>query len=170
MFGQERKTLITHGVVVFILDKDNRVFTLQEMENDNATGKVPGEYGPICEKRNDIQESWAANMWRAIGKETRIPDDMINQVITFPYSEPERIWGTEFTKSSWATVIILRCDNAHLFMKVVEENKLPEENHVKDEVRPIGFKTREEFEALDLRSGVRNIMNKFGDDIFGPKK
>jgi hypothetical protein len=64
---------------------------------------------------------------------------------------------------------VLRCKNSKKFMELVEANKLPENNPIPDEVRPIGFFSKEEFEKLELRSGVRNIMDKFGEHIFNHK-
>jgi hypothetical protein len=159
------------GVVLFILDDQNRVFTLQEMEKDKdkRTGKYPGKYSVICEKRRSRQEKWAVNMFRAIQEETGISDDNIYKLINFPVGVPERLLETQFTDTSWATVIVLRCKDAEKFMKAINENKLPKENHVLNEVRPVDFLSRSEFEKLDLRIGVRNIMDKFGDDIFGRK-
>lgn len=166
---EERLKYKVFGVVVFILDDKNRVFTLQEMENDEKTGKTPGKYGPICEKRNRIEESWANNMWRAIQEETRIPDDEICKFIDFPYYTPEMKLETEFVEEVCATVIVLRCKDAEKFMEIVNANKLPENNHIPEEVRPVGFLSRADFEKLDLREGVRNIMRKFGDEIFKHK-
>jgi hypothetical protein len=166
---EERRKSNIFGVVLFILDDQNRVFTLQEMEADEKTGKIPGKYGVICEKRTGSEESWAANMWRAIQEETKIPDSEICNVIDFPYPTPERLFETQFVEGVWATVVVLRCKNSKKFMELVEANKLPENNPVPDEVRPIGFLSKEKFEKLELRSGVRNIMDKFGENIFNHK-
>lgn len=153
---KERELSKTFGVVIFIVDDQKRAYVAQEKDKNEITGKTPGEYGVICETRN-ARESWPANMWRAIGEETNIPDDKFDFVIDF---ENYRVWETEFIDKVWATVIVLRCKDPNLFMELMGRGNLPEE------VIPLGFLSRPEIEKLNLRPGVRNVMNKFADDIF----
>jgi len=163
---EERLSAKTFGVVIFIVDDALQVYVSQELESKPETGKVPGKFGVVSET-SDPGEGPYVTMERGIREETRIYDDDLLKVIDH---DTYKIWETQFIEGVWATVFVIRCKNSVEFMRFVDENRLPENNHVKNEVKPIGFMSRTEFEALDLRSGVKNIMNKFGDDIFGPKK
>jgi len=64
----------------------------------------------------------------------------------------------------WASVVIIKCKDSNLFMELAGRSGGI------DGVSPIGFLPRKDFENLNLRQGVRNIINKFGDTIFNNGK
>jgi hypothetical protein len=153
---KERENARTFGVVVFIVDGVGNVYTSQENESNEATGKKAGDYSVICETRN-YRESWAANMYRGISEESGIPDDKISSVIDFG---DYRVWETQFKDGVWATVVVLKCKDSTQFMSLVGTNGDT------DGVKPFGFVPRDRFESLNLREGVRNIVEDYGDWIF----
>jgi hypothetical protein len=153
---KERENARTFGVVVFIIDDNGRVYTSQENETNEITGKKAGDYSVICETRN-YKESWAANLYRGVSEESGIPDDKIQSVIDFG---SYRIWETQFKDGVWSTVAVLKCKDSERFMDLVGTNGDT------DGVKPIGFVPRAEFENLNLREGVRTIIEDFGDLIF----
>ncbi len=154
--SEERQKAEKLGVVVFIIDPDGRVYTQVEEEKDVLTGKKPGEYSVICEKRNPY-EGWSDNIIRGIYEETGITKDKQTSVLNFSEAV---IWETGFVDKVWATVMVIPCSRPDEFMAMVRAGLGT------DGVRPVGFLPRDEFENLDLRAGVRNILNKFGSSIF----
>lgn len=153
---KERESAKTFGVVVFIVDKNGNIYTSQENESNPATGKKKDDYSVVCETRN-YRESWAANLYRGILEETGIPDNKLSSVIDF---EDYRIWETQFQDKVWSTVAVLKCKDSVRFMNLVGTNGDT------DGVKSIGFMPKDQFENLNLREGVRNIIENYGDWIF----
>jgi hypothetical protein len=152
----ERKEAETFGVAVFIIDNNGRIFTLREDGENVKTGKKAGEYGVVCETARQ-GETPDSNFWRGLGEELGIPDSIYPKIIDF---SDYRIFETGFKDKVWATVVVLHCKNPDLFTNSV--GKTGET----DGVEPVGFLSRQDFSKLNLRQGVRNILDKFGDDIF----
>ena len=154
--SEERQKAEKLGVVIFIIDPSGCVYTQIEEEIDNVTGKKPGEYSVICEKR-DESEGWRENITRGINEETGIPEDKQTSILDF---DKAVIWETGFIDKVWATVMVIPCSLPEEFMAMVLNGSGT------DAVVPVGFLPRDEFENLDLRAGVRNILDKFGTYIF----
>jgi hypothetical protein len=154
--NEEHRLAERFGVAVFIIDPEGRVYTQLEMEEDILTGKKPGEYSVICEKRKPA-EGWNENIIRGISEETGISKDKQASILKF---DEAIFWETGFVDKVWATVTLIPCDHPGEFMKMVRGSKST------DGVEPVGFLTRDEFEKLDLRPGVRNIIDKYGSLIF----
>lgn len=155
--SKERLSSKRFGVVIFILDSDNRVLTIVEQDNKESTGKVSGKYGCICETREQGEAS-KDNARRGFVEELGMKAESFADLLSY---DDQRTWETKFVDGVWAAVIVQRCINPDKLMRRIGSNAPPHE------VEVVGWKTRDEFEALDLRSGVRNIVNNFGDEIFG---
>lgn len=153
----ERMAATIFGVVIFIVDDNNRVLTLKEKETKESTGKKHGEFACICETK-EKDENLPKNSLRALTEELGMsPQHLIDVVDPDSLS----VWETGFVTGAWATVIKLKCKDSNKLLELVGVDSKP------DGVEVVGFKDRNEFEHLNLRLGVRNIMNKFGDEIFG---
>ena len=158
----ERFKATVFGVVVFVMDPCRRVLTVKELENKAATGKSAGQASCVSETA-EPGELAQSNISRAFTEELGIASERFSEVLDFKdYAlwETSYIPGVKNTKGVWATVLKITCTDPEKLMSMVGSDKQP------DGVEVVGFKTRQEFEALDLRPGVRNIMNKFGDEIF----
>lgn len=152
---EKRETAKVFGAVIFIIDENGRVYSQIEDKNNESTGKKANEYSVICETRLPNENLWK-NAIRGIKEETGIKEEDQFKVLSEPIC-----WETDgFKDGVWATVFKYECKDPELFMKFVCDSK------IHDEVVPVGFLPREVFEKLNLRDGVRNIINRFGDTIF----
>ena len=158
----ERLKATVFGAVIFVMDLEGRVLTVKELENKASTGKSVGQASCVSETA-EPGELPQSNITRAFTEELGIATDRFSEVLDFmdyTLRETSYIPGVKNTKGVWATVLKITCTDPEKLMSLIGSDKKP------DGVEVIGFKTRQEFEALDLRPGVRNIMNKFGDEIF----
>lgn len=153
---QERANSNIFGVALFIVDPHNRVLTFREKETKPSTGKVAGDYSVLCETRKP-GEGWPANIRRGLIEELGLQEIALKDIFDF---SDRRIWESGFISKVWSTVAVLRCNNPSKLEKLIGSGDKPHG------VEIIGWKTKEEFESLPLRRGVRNLMDKFGDDIF----
>ncbi len=144
------------GAVVFILDKEGRVLTLQEEETNRTTSKKAGQYSCVSETAKKMELPWM-NVKRALEEELGMEASCIAQYLDF---NVQSVWEAGYVDGVWATVVKLRCTNPSSLIKMVGSAGKP------DGVKIVGFLPRGEFESLDLRPGVRNLVNNFGDDIF----
>jgi len=154
---QEWETSRKFGVVVFVLDQDNRVLVLREKEEDKKTGRKIGDYSVICEKRRHA-EAWLGNINRGLNEELGIdPQDLRH----FLNLDEKIVWETGFVKGVWATAAVIRCNNPQGLLESVGKDRGC------DGVEIVGWKTLAEFKNLSpIREGVLNILNKFEKDIF----
>jgi hypothetical protein len=148
------------GAMVFIMDPDGRVLTLQETEDKTSTGRFAVEYGVICET-SDKHESPNVTLIRGISEELGIRPGSLGDYIDF---STRIMWGSTFIDGVWATVGKFVCKDPEKLIRAIGSNGKT------DGVAIIGWKTKEEFKALELREGVKNIMDKFGDLIFNNEK
>jgi len=153
---QERVNSNIFGVALFIVDPQNRVLTFREKETKPSTGKVAGDYSVLCETRK-AGEGWLANIRRGLTEELGLREVPLKDIFDF---SDRRIWESGFISKVWSTVAVLRCNNPSKLEELIGSGGDT------NGVEVIGWKTREEFESLPLRMGVRNLMNKFGDNIF----
>lgn len=153
-FTKERREATKFGVAIFILDEQSRVLVVKEKTSKAETRRNPGECGVVCETR-DPNESMLTNIRRALWEELGLPKDNLGRFFDF---SNRAIWETGFVDKVWATAVIVRCKDPNLLLKEAKPS---------DEIEIVGWKTRDEFEQLQLREGVRNILNKFGNQIFG---
>lgn len=151
---KERREATKFGVSIFILDERNRVLVVKKKTPNTETHKKPGEYGVVCETR-DPNENMLTNIRRALWEELGLPKNNLGKFFDF---SDRAIWETGFVERVWATTVVVRCNNSELLL---------EEAKSSDEIEIVGWKTRDELEELPLREEVRNILNKFGDQIFG---
>ena len=156
LIRQERAEAKKFGVVVFILDGNNMVYTLQEEEERCDTQKQEGQFGVVCESAQS-EELPYANFWRGLREEVGLPEETYTKILDF---SNYRVFEAGFVEKVWATVVVLRCNDKNLFMQQVGAAQ------ELDKVRPVGFLSRGDFSDLNLRPGVRNILEKFGDQIF----
>ena len=152
----EREKASRFGVVVFIVDDDNRVLVIQDLTSKSTTARKEGEFSVVCETREE-GEDWGLNFVRGLREELGIKNK-VNLDSIFDYQKMA-VWETGFVDGVFATVAKLRCSNPDKLLEVARGSK---------EVKVIGWKTREKFEGMKpRREGVVNIMNKFANDIFG---
>ncbi len=154
--SKEREGAVKFGVTVFILDNQDRVLTIKELEDKKSTAKIAGRYSVICETR-EPNEDWVENLSRGLEEELGISRNRFSDLVDFSEAT---IWEAGFVAGVWATVIIIICKNPDLLLKLVGSQTQP------DEVEVVGWKSLAEFKSLDLRQGVRNILEKFEGDIF----
>lgn len=153
---QERRESGTFGAAVFILDDKNRVFTFIEQEDKPRTGKRVGDYSVLCETREPGENS-TVNMLRGVNEELGVPYNHIKEIIDL---HDVKVWETGFMPGVWATVYVLRCKDTDKFSQSIGTGGIP------DGVTMGGWKTRQELEELPVRVGVKNILDKFAEDIF----
>lgn len=155
---KERKEAEIVGVVIFILDQDNRVLVVRENTLKAETHRNVGEYGVICETRNP-NESMLGNIRRALWEELGLPKDNLGKFFDF---SDRKIWETGFVGGVWATTVVVKCRNSELLLK---------EANPSDEIEIIGWKTRDEFRKLTpIRKGVLNILDKSEKNVFRNEK
>lgn len=154
--SKEREAAIKFGVIVFILDDQNRVLTIKELGDKKSTAKVACEYSVICETR-EPNEDWAENLLRGLEEELGISRDRFPGLLDFSEAA---VWEAGFVAGVWATVVIIICKNSDLLLELIGSHTSP------DEVEVTGWKSLDEFKSLNLRRGVRNVLGKFEGDIF----
>lgn len=152
---EERRNAKTLEVVVFIIDKSGKVYTIKEKKKNENTGKKNGDYSVICESRA-YRESWSQNLMRGITEETGMSEVAMRSAINF---DNYRIWEAQFKDGVWATIVVLDCPDSEKFMKAVGKEQDP------DGVESVGFISGKDFLKLNLRQGVRNIVDRFSENI-----
>lgn len=152
---KERREATKFGVAIFITDERNRVLVVKEKTSKPETHRNAGEYGVVCETR-DPGEGYTANLMRAFKEELKIPPEKFKDIFDF---SDRAIWETGFVDKVWATAVVVRCKDPKLLLKEAKPS---------DEIEIVGWKTLGELNKLSpVREGVRNILDKFGDQIFG---
>lgn len=158
--NREQKYAQTLGAVVFIVDNEGRIYTQMETESRESSGKKAGEYSTICETKLP-GEKWQENVIRGILEETGIDIGQLPLVLKFSGAKS---WEAKFTEGVSASISIIPCRDSERFLRLASQA------HNHDGVIPIGFVSREDFQKLNLRQGVRNILESSGDLIFGNEK
>jgi hypothetical protein len=153
---QERVESTVFGAVVFILNPDGEVLTFRENETKVKTGKKAGDFSVLCETR-EKGEVAMINAVRGLHEELGIPYSRINELFDL---RDARIWETAFMPGVWATVSVIRCSDPAKLKNAIGTSGIP------DGVDIIGWKTRKELEESSVRIGVKNILDKFANEIF----
>ena len=156
----EQKYAQTLGAAVFIVDNENRVYTQMETESRKSSGKKAGEYSTICETKLP-GEKWHENVIRGILEETGIDIEQLPLVLKFSGAKS---WEAQFAEGVKASITIIPCRDSERFLRLTSQA------HNHDGVIPIGFVSREDFQNLNLRQVVRDILENSGDLIFGNEK
>jgi isopentenyldiphosphate isomerase len=139
-----------HGVVVFIFDPDDNVLVTKEVTAQESTGKSVGDYGVLCET-TEPGEFVATTVIRGIREELGVEEEQ--QETKFSISQENGYLGeTIFIEGVLARVFLLHANESYNFSPSQEFS---------DEVEIAGGFSLNELSVLQLRSGVRNVL----DDI-----
>lgn len=137
--GKEGYTRV--GVVAFIFSTEGRILTIRELKQKEETGCNPGQYSVLCETSED-DELPIATLLRGVKEELGYAGE-------FEYLCYQGLH--EFISGIGAHVYVLQ---------VREEFPFSPHPDFINEVEIAGWYDLEEFEKLNLRAGVRNILNK----------
>ncbi len=137
------------GVVVFVVSNDGEVLLLREYTSKTSTAKHTGEYGVLCETSED-GECWAETMMRGFREELGINDQKANELLKI---DSDRTFLGEglFVEGVLARVCIVGWNGSK-----EEALKLSGDG----EVDVVGWSKVRDLSALNLRKGVRNILNQ----------
>lgn len=154
--SQEFRQATVFGCVTFIRNPEGQILTFKELEDKPRTGKRIGDFSVLCETREE-GESALTNMARGLHEELGIGYDQIESVLDVKNIQT---WETGFMPGVWGDVFLVDCINQPLLDSIIGSARKP------DGVEIVGWKTPEEFINSPVRVGVRNIIDKFSDEIF----
>lgn len=137
------------GVVVFIINNEGQVLLLQEKISKASTAKRVGEYGVLCETSED-GESWAETTMRGFREELGIDDQRASELLKVD-SQNTFLGEGLFIEGVLARVCVVNWNGDR-------ENALKLSGD--GEVVVVEWMKIQKLSALNLRQGVRNILNQ----------
>ncbi len=137
------------GVVAFVINNDGEVLVVQENSSKASTVKKAGECGVLCET-SEGDESWMETLMRGFREELGIDGQNARELLEID-SEENFLGEGLFVEGVLARVCTVGWRGSK-----EEAMKLTGDG----EVRVVGWSRIEDLSALNLRPGVRNILNQ----------
>ena len=136
-----------HGVVVFIFNPNGNVLVTQETMSRESTGKSVGDYGVLCET-TEPGEFVATTVVRGVSEELGVEE--IQQAAMFTFNPENCYLGeTMFIEGVLARVFVLHANESYDFRPNQEFS---------DEIEIAGWFNLQELSDLQLRPGVKNVL------------
>lgn len=137
------------GVVAFVINDDGEVLVVQENSSKVSTAKEAGECGVLCET-SEGDESWMETLMRGFREELGIDGQKASELLRID-SDNNFLGEGLFVEGILARVCTVSWRG-------------PKEEALKlsgdGEVSVVGWLRIEDLSALNLRPGVRNILNQ----------
>lgn len=137
------------GVVAFVINDTREVLVMRENSSKASTAKEAGECGVLCET-SEGDESWMETLMRGFREELGIDGQKVSELLKI---DPDNNFLGEglFVEGVLARVCTIGWRGSR-----EEALKLTGDG----EVSVVGWSRIEDLSTLNLRSGVRNILNQ----------